>query len=193
VIAMLMIVLLAAPVSSNAAATVSHFVANGPFTDAFFSCNANGVCAQLAVFSGGSAIFYALFLPDGSSFQGFGTIPSENVTHIDSQTLTLAPTDTSTIDPALFTNLFCDVNFNCTASPGGIVSGTWTRTKLSSSHSVFSTVSHTGPVQTSSKGSMDDFSANAQFSLLGNSFQGPGDIGTQHSTQITVTVPSTRP
>jgi hypothetical protein len=136
VIAMLMIVLLAAPVSSSAAATVSHFVANGPFTDAFFSCNANGVCAQLAVFSGGSAIFYALFLPDGSSFQGFGTIPSENVTHIDSQTLTLAPTDASTIDPALFTNLFYDVNFNCTASPGGIVSGTWTRTKLSSSHSV---------------------------------------------------------
>jgi len=36
VIAMLMIVLLAAPVSSSAAATVSHFVANGPFTDAFF-------------------------------------------------------------------------------------------------------------------------------------------------------------
>jgi hypothetical protein len=117
------------------------------------------------------------------------TIPSENVTHIDSQTLTLAPTDTSTIDPALFTNLFCDVNFNCTASPGGIVSGTWTRTKFSSSHSVFSTVSHTGPVQTSSHGSMDDFSANAQFSILGDGFQGPGDIGTQHNTQITVTVP----
>lgn len=131
--------------------------------------------------------FYLLSLPDGSSFQGFGTIPSENVTNIDSKTLTLAPTDTSTIQG--FVNIFCHVNGNCTESPGGIVSGTWNQTKLSSSHSITNTVSHSGPVQFVSHGSMDDFSAIAQFSVLGNSFQGSADIGTQHSTQIDVTVP----
>ena len=191
--AMVMIVLLAAPVSSRASATVFHFVANGPFTDAFFTCNASGACAVLSVSSGGNSnapqafIFYALFLPSGESFQGFGTIPSENVTSIDSKTLTLAPTDTSTI--AGFTNLFCDVNFNCTNAPGGVVSGTWNQTKISSSHSTFSNVSHFGPVQMSNHGSSDNFSAMDQFSVLGTSFQGFGDIGTQHSTQQTVTVP----
>jgi hypothetical protein len=99
-IAILVIVLLVAPVSSSASAMVSHFVADGPFTDAGLFCNPSGggqICAQLSVFSVGSStasIFYALFLPDGSSFQGFGTIPS------------VAPTDTSTLDPSVFTNTF---------------------------------------------------------------------------------------
>ena len=84
-IAKLMIVLLAAAVSSSASATVSHFRANGPFTDAFPSCNASGVCAQLSVFSVGSSsasIFYSVSLPGGSSFQGFGAIPIANITSI---------------------------------------------------------------------------------------------------------------
>jgi hypothetical protein len=191
--AMLMIVLLAVSVSSSASATVSRFMANGPFTDAFPSCNASGVCAELSVFSGGTSnapqisIFYVLFLPDGSLFLGSGTIPSENVTNINSKTLTLAPTNTSTI--AGFTNIFCDVNGNCTNALGGIVSGTWNQIKIFSSHSTFSIDTHFGPVLMSSHGTSDDFSATDQFSVLGISFQGFGDIGTQHSSQMTITVP----
>ena len=150
--AMLTIVLLAAPVSSSAAVPVTHFQANGTFSDVFFSCNASGVCASISVFLGGSSsapqtfLSYGLFLPSGEFFFGFGTIPNANVTASDSKTLTLATTDTSTIDPSLFTNTFCDVNGNCTDSPnfGGPVSGSWKQIKFVSTHSTFSNITHLG-------------------------------------------------
>src|SRR5262245_14984110 len=111
--AMLTIALIVAPVSSSAAVPASRFQANGTFSDVFFTCNAS-VCGALSVFVGGSSaapqtfVFYELFLPDGSFFFGSGTIPNANVTKNDSKSLTLAPTDTSTIDG--FDNEFCDVN-----------------------------------------------------------------------------------
>jgi hypothetical protein len=192
--AMLTIVLLAAPISSSAAVPVTHFQANGTFSDVFFTCNAS-VCGALSVFLGGSSsapqtfVFYELFLPDGSFFFGFGTIPNANVTKNDSKSLTLAPTDTSTI--AGFTNLFCDVNGNCTESPdfGGIVSGSWTAIKFVSSRFTFSNVTHIGQfgtAQFSSTGTSVSFPANAQINVKGNSFTDIGDIGTQHSTQIAI-------
>jgi hypothetical protein len=187
--AMLTIVLLAAPASSSAAVPVAHFQANGTFSDVF-SCDASGFCGALSVFLGGISrapqtfVSYVLLQPTGEMFIGFGTIPNANVTKNDSKTLTLAPTDTSTIEG--FTNQFCDVNGICTDVAGGIVSGSWKQIRFFSTHSTFSNVEKFGPIQFISAGTSDDFIATAQFSVLGNSFNDFGDIGTEHNTQVTI-------
>ena len=187
----LAIVLLAMPVSSSASVPVTHFQANGTSASVFSCNNVSGVCATVFVSLGGNPnapqtfLFYDLFLPSGDQFIGFGTIPNADLTVNDSRTLTLS-TDTSTIEG--FTNLFCDVNFNCETAAGGVVSGVWKKTNFFSIHSTFSNVDNFKPVLVISNGTGDVFSATAQFSVLGNSFSDIGQIGTQHNTGVTVQV-----
>jgi hypothetical protein len=184
-------VLLAASLSSGASVPVTHFQANGAFADAF-ACNNGNVCGFVSVFLGGSRtapetfLFYAVSLPSGDQLTGFGLIPNANVTRIGSRTLTLANTDTSQI--ADFTNLLCDIEFNCISAAGGIVSGTWQRVNFFSNHSTSSSNTRFGNVHFTFNGTFDSSSATSQFSVLGNSFSGTGDIGTSHNTGVTVGV-----
>jgi hypothetical protein len=198
---MLTIVLLAASVGSGASVPVTHFKVNGNFADVFFACDDNGLCASVSVFQGvnlfqgktahapqTTMLFYTLFLLNGDQQVGFGLIPDANVTVNDTRSLILADTDTNTIDG--FTNLLCDINFNCSTVAGGVISGTWQKLPDFSVHSTSSSIERIGHILFTFNGTFDESAATAQVSVLGNNFSNAaGDIGTQHNSGITINGP----
>jgi len=87
-----------------------------------------------------------------------------------------------------FVNLFCPAGgFDCFLATGGVISGTWQKVRLFSSHSTFSSTSHYGHLVSTFHGTSDDCSAAVTFSVLGNNFlNGFGDIGTQRNSGISL-------
>lgn len=192
---MIALVLVAGALNSGAATTVFHMNLSGPFAEVF-SCDVNGVCSSVFVGSlstPGAApqwmLFYSLVLPNGDQYFGFGGIPGANVTVKGAASLTLADTDTSVLATTTgFVNLFCPAGgFDCFPATGGVVSGTWQRVPLFSSHSTFSSTFHSGHLLSTFHGTTDDFSATVTFSVLGNNSIGvSGDMGTQHNSGISL-------
>jgi len=189
---MIALVLVAAPLNSGAATTVFHMNLSGSFAEVF-SCDVNSVCSSVFVgslSSPGAApqwmLSYSLVLPNGDQYFGFGGIPGANVTVKGAASLTLAETDTSVLATTMgFVNLFCPAGSDCLPATGGVVSGTWQRVPLFSSHSTFSSTFHSGYLLSTFDGTADDLSATVTFSVLGNnSIAVTGDMGTQHNSGI---------
>jgi hypothetical protein len=113
---------------------------------------------------------------------GFGTIPS-SAFKLQGQNYLLNVDTTNVVD---FYNLSCRAT--CDITPGGIVTGTWTKIGGSSGHS-------TGTIRLSSRsgteliiGTQDFETALASGNILGMATVSlPGQVGTNHNTTITVT------